>query len=68
MIDPSITAIDRQARDANLFMKDILAEAEVSPVTWFRWRRKGMTPKLQTLRKVEAALAKCIAAKPHEAT
>lgn len=56
VIDPQIEALEKLAGEAKLNMADVLREAEVAPSTWFRWRRKGVEPKVRTLRRVQAAI------------
>jgi hypothetical protein len=60
-IHPEIIALETQAREAKLVMKDVLAAANVNVTTWHRWRKHGMEPKLRTLRRVEAAIREAVA-------
>jgi transcriptional regulator with XRE-family HTH domain len=59
-MDPLVIAIEQQAADAGVTMHAVLRSAGMTPSTWSRWRRGVTAPKLDTLRRVELALAEHI--------
>ena len=54
--DPQIASLEQMAKDAKLNMSAVLNEAGVAPSTWFRWRHRGVEPKIGTLRRVQTVI------------
>jgi len=61
-VAPEVIALEKDANDHGVVMAHVLAAAEVVPSTWFRWRNKGIEPRMATFRKVRHELDRLIAA------
>jgi hypothetical protein len=59
-IDPEVIDLNTAMFQHRLKLGGVLARAEISPSTWFRWAQ-GSTPKVDTLRRVKAAVESMIA-------
>lgn len=59
--DPEIVVLEQLAKSAALNMSDVLRTAGVSQSTWFRWRLKGVEPRVGTLRRVREAITEATA-------
>lgn len=62
LIAPEVIEVEQDAKTHGVVMARVLAEAEVAESTWFRWRHKGIEPRMATFRKVRHALDRHIAA------
>lgn len=61
-VAPEVIAVEADAAEHSVVMAHVLAAADVAPSTWFRWRHKGIEPRMATFRKVRHELDRLIAA------
>lgn len=61
-VAPEVVAVEQDASAHSIVMARVLEAAEVAPSTWFRWRHKGIEPRMATFRKVRHELDRLIAA------
>lgn len=61
-VAPEVIAVEQDAAAHRVVMARVLAAADVAPSTWFRWRHKGIEPRMATFRKVRHELDRLIAA------
>lgn len=61
-VAPEVVAVEIDAAAHKVVMARVLEAAEVAPSTWFRWRHKGIEPRMATFRKVRHELDRLIAA------
>jgi predicted transcriptional regulator len=54
--DPHISAIESRANESGVRIKDVLRRAGVAQSTWTRWTSGNFSPRLTTIRRIEAAL------------
>ncbi len=59
-VAPEVIAVEKDASDNGVIMARVLAAAAVSQSTWFRWRHKGIEPRMATFRKVRSELDRMI--------
>ena len=61
-VAPEVIAVEQDAATHRVVMARVLEAADVAPSTWFRWRHKGIEPRMATFRKVRHELDRLIAA------
>lgn len=62
-VKDQIVAIESELEAEGLSVLTVLNRADVAPSTWFRWREKGVSPRLNNWEAVKGAAAAALAEK-----